>query len=273
MLQTALKPKWLAILALSLIIATAFVLLSKWQFEQAENTGPVAEVITEDPVPLTDHIDHGEPLYENQADQIVTLSGEYLPDTTVYITPRLKDGVEGYWVVSAFEVDDADGNVIPVVRGWAEHLDQARANSVPEGQLDLEGRLLPADAPANGQRPDVDVFRSLSTAELINVWDQPSYNAVVVAFDTTNTAGTEISAADQNLQAVYVGPQPAETQLNLLNVFYAVEWVFFAGFALFLWWRMVRDDHRKDLAEAEADKAWAEQWYREQGYIKEEHQS
>ncbi len=29
--------------------------------------------------------------------------------------------------------------------------------------------------------------------------------------------------------------------LNLLNVFYAVEWVLFAGFAIYLWYRLVRD--------------------------------
>jgi len=32
-----------------------------------------------------------------------------------------------------------------------------------------------------------------------------------------------------------------------MNVFYAVEWVVFAGFAFFLWWRLVADDHRRTL--------------------------
>ncbi|MCC7128649.1 MAG: SURF1 family protein, partial [Microbacteriaceae bacterium] len=30
-------------------------------------------------------------------------------------------------------------------------------------------------------------------------------------------------------------------ELNLLNLFYAAEWVIFAGFAVFLWWRLVKD--------------------------------
>ena len=32
-----------------------------------------------------------------------------------------------------------------------------------------------------------------------------------------------------------------EVTLNLLNVFYAIEWALFAGFAIYLWYRLVRD--------------------------------
>ena len=38
-------------------------------------------------------------------------------------------------------------------------------------------------------------------------------------------------------------------QINWLNVFYGIEWVVFAGFAFFLWYRMVRDDYQRDLDE------------------------
>ena len=33
----------------------------------------------------------------------------------------------------------------------------------------------------------------------------------------------------------------SEVSVNLLNLFYAVEWVVFAGFAVFLWYRLVKD--------------------------------
>ena len=29
-----------------------------------------------------------------------------------------------------------------------------------------------------------------------------------------------------------------------------MEWVVFAGFALFIWWRLVKDDYRRDLEDA-----------------------
>ena len=37
--------------------------------------------------------------------------------------------------------------------------------------------------------------------------------------------------------------------LNLLNVFYAVEWELFAGFAIFLWYRLVKDTWEEENAQ------------------------
>ena len=61
-----------------------------------------------------------------------------------------------------------------------------------------------------------------------------------------------------------MAPQPEETQIIWLNVFYAVEWMLFAGFALFLWWRFVRDDHVRDEHERRLDEEWAAQWRAEE---------
>ena len=41
-------------------------------------------------------------------------------------------------------------------------------------------------------------------------------------------------------------PPSKEVSLNLLNIFYAIEWVIFGGFAIFLWWRLVRDVYEKE---------------------------
>ena len=42
----------------------------------------------------------------------------------------------------------------------------------------------------------------------------------------------------------WVPPLPVGA-INWLNLFYAVEWVVFAGFAIFFWYRLVRDDWEK----------------------------
>jgi hypothetical protein len=47
-----------------------------------------------------------------------------------------------------------------------------------------------------------------------------------------------------------IGPQPPAQKINWLNLFYSLEWVVFAGFALFIWWRLVKDDYHRDLEEA-----------------------
>jgi surfeit locus 1 family protein len=53
-------------------------------------------------------------------------------------------------------------------------------------------------------------------------------------------------------------PKPSsDVEVNLLNIFYAVEWVVFAGFAIFLWYRLVRDAWEREQDES-ADAAGAD---------------
>ena len=52
-------------------------------------------------------------------------------------------------------------------------------------------------------------------------------------------------------------PPEQSVELNWLNIFYAIEWVVFAGFAVFLWYRLVRDAVEREREEAEAEAAAA----------------
>jgi hypothetical protein len=40
-----------------------------------------------------------------------------------------------------------------------------------------------------------------------------------------------------------------ESKLNMLNLFYALEWAIFGLFALYLWYRLVRDAWEGELEE------------------------
>lgn len=270
MLRTALKPVWLATLVLALVAAGLFVALSKWQFETAETNAPPPRTQTEQPVPLTDHVRPYEPLLARDADQVVTVPGEFLPDTDVLVGPRLLRGDEGFWTVSAFRVAGApDGEVIPVVRGWSAGADVV--DPAPQGDVTVTGRLLPPDGPLPRTAADTDtadrlLYASLAPGQLVNVWDEPSYAAFVAAFEVADAAGAEVGAgaSEGGLEPVWVAPQPEETEVIWLNVFYAVEWILFAGFALFLWWRFVRDDYLRDERERELDEEWAAQWRTEE---------
>lgn len=270
MLRTALKPVWLATLVLALVAAGLFVALSKWQFETAETNAPPPRTQTEQPVPLTDHVRPYEPLLARDADQVVTVPGEFLPDTDVLVGPRVLRGDEGFWTVSAFRVAGApDGEVIPVVRGWSAGADVV--DPAPQGDVTVTGRLLPPDGPLPRTAAETDtadrlLYASLAPGQLVNVWDEPSYAAFVAAFEVADAAGAEVGAgaSEGGLEPVWVAPQPEETEVIWLNVFYAVEWILFAGFALFLWWRFVRDDHLRDERERELDGEWAAQWRAEE---------
>ncbi|WP_309082165.1 SURF1 family cytochrome oxidase biogenesis protein [Zhihengliuella sp.] len=268
MLKTALKPKWLLALLLAMTLAGGFVWLSQWQFGRAQTAPPPPASVTETPVPLTSHFGPYRPLMADDADQIVRFEGHFLSDSQVLVTDRVHedgDGNEraGHWVVAAFVLADPlpDGDeppadsgaargedvVIPVVRGWQEAATQPPP--LPRGDLQVTGRLLPTESPVEEPVPDaggVPVFESLSAAQLLNVWELDSYSGFVVAFEVRNPAGEDAGAAAAGLEDVWVGPQPPGPQINWLNIFYGLEWALFAGFAFFLWTRLVRDDYRNE---------------------------
>ncbi len=256
MLKTALKPRWILLLILAMAVAAGFVLLSQWQFNSSREAPPPAPSTTENVRPLTDVLQPYTPLLAISADQMVSLDGAFVPDTRILVQDRLHDDEEGFWVAQGFEVEgSATGEpaVIPVVLGWLPDADGLASVQEQQGPATVVGRLLPPEAPAV-QRPVDGQVPTLATAELSNLWDRASYAAFLVASDVTSDGAAVAFTA--GMEQVVVGPQPQETPVNWLNIFYAIEWFVFAGFAFFLWWRLVADDHRRVLEDA-ADAAGA----------------
>lgn len=256
MFKTALKPKWILALVGALLAASGFVLLSQWQFSRSQDAPPPPVSTTESAVPLTSHFKPATVMFESAADQVVSASGHFVDGKQVLVRNRLQDGNKGYWVVAAFEVDGAPKhNTIPVVRGWQP--EPTPPPAAPAGALDLTGRLLPTEAPIDGKPDGNPGLKSLSVAQLINIWDIPSYSGFIVAFDVATPAGADAGASAAGLEQVNVGPQPQDQELNWLNIFYGIEWFVFAGFAVFLWWRLVVDDYRREQEDLEDDLAAA----------------
>ncbi|GAA1342422.1 SURF1 family protein [Arthrobacter roseus] len=255
MLKTALKPRWILSLIFALVLASVFVLLSQWQFSQSEGEAPPPPTQTETVRPLTETFKPGDPLYKPDADQRVSIEGSFVAGTQLVIPGRLQDDREGAWVVNAFEVAGAPETagttpVIAVVRGWIA--DDAAAPPEPKaGPAAVVGRLLPTEAPIAGPMPQGQVA-SLSAAHLVNLWDRPAYSGFVTASDISHQG--QSAAVPAGVERVLVGPQPQETPLNWLNIFYAIEWFVFAGFAFFLWWRLVADDYRRQHEDAEDEE-------------------
>jgi hypothetical protein len=45
-----------------------------------------------------------------------------------------------------------------------------------------------------------------------------------------------------------IGLAKSESEVNWLSAFYAIEWTIFAGFAVFMWWRLLADAYKKQQA-------------------------
>jgi surfeit locus 1 family protein len=257
MLQMMLRPRWVLALLLALGIAAAFALLGQWQLERAVEQAAVVERPTEEVRPLADVAQPDRPTEQAATAQRVEVSGEIVPGDTVLIEGRLNDGVAGYWVVAHLEVTDAAPGGLPVALGWAP--DEASARAALE-QVDADaadpagdpvtvvGRFLPSEAPVvPDEGDDPFAMQTVAVAQLINLWadydDRPVYFGYVTA--------TEPAAG---LEAIVSPPPEQSVELNWLNIFYALEWAVFAGFAVFLWYRLVRDavERERELAAEES---------------------
>ena len=258
MWKTALKPRWIAGFIFAIALSGVFVLLSQWQFGRSTQPEVPVNPATEEVQQLTATLQPGEFFHGSVADQMVTARGTYSPDKQVLVPGRLHDGKSGYWVVSAFAVNGAPALTgaaatpqtwIPVARGWVAQPQDAAAP--PSGLVEVTGRLLPSEAPVAGKAPKAGEATAVSVAELINYWEVSSYPGFVSATAEV-MGGQDVSAAavPGKLLPLDIGPQPPAQHINWLNLFYSIEWVVFAGFALFIWWRLVKDDYHRDLEEA-----------------------
>ena len=258
MLKTALKPRWIAGLVFAIALSGVFVLLSQWQFGRSTQPEAPVSTTTEETKALTAVLQPGGFFHGSVADQMVSATGSYDPQKQVLVPGRLDDGAKGYWIVSAFAVKGAPvltgsgatpQTWIPVARGWVA--DPAGAAAPPSGTIELTGRLLPSESPLANTDAGPGRASAVSVAELINVWDVSSYPGFVAA-KTEVSGGADVSAEAWRgpVKPLRIGPQPAAQQINWLNLFYSVEWVVFAGFALFIWWRLVKDDYRRGLEDA-----------------------
>ncbi|MRG61259.1 SURF1 family protein [Agromyces sp. CFH 90414] len=255
-LRMMVRPRWIAALVLALAVAAAFALLGQWQVERAVEQAVVADRPTEEVRPFDGLVEPDEPTPQSATGQRVEVAGTWVAGDTVLVDGRLNDGTPGTWVVAHLEVADAPAGGLPVALGWAEERADAEAAlerfdaeagaaAGADEAVTVTGRFLPSEAPMlPGDDADPQRMQTVAVAQLINVWegydDRPVYFGYVTAAEPF-----------EGLEAI-VSPPPEQTaELNWLNVFYAVEWVVFAAFAIYLWYRLVRDAVEREREEAE----------------------
>ncbi|CAN5341533.1 hypothetical protein BH11ACT2_BH11ACT2_10950 [soil metagenome] len=247
--KLARTPRWIAFLIFALAVAAGFAALGQWQLSRAVANQTVVERPTETVVPLESVAQPQHAVTAKAAQQLVSVSGHFVPGTGSVLVNRINAGQSGYWTMAEF-VTDA-GPSAAVALGWAA--DKAAATSVagalPTGEIMLTARLL------SSEDPSLDKFergerQTASVAALVNEWPtapQGVYSGYLV--DRSAPAGLTVIDA----------PKPVpDTSLNLLNVFYAIEWVVFAGLAVFMWYRLLRDAYEREIEEAaelEAERA------------------
>lgn len=246
-----LSARWIALLVLALAVAAAFAALGKWQLERAYRAAPTQETAPTETVQLLTEIVEPESLLRTErVGQKVSVEGEFVPGDYLVVVNRLNDGESGYWVAGHLATEE--GNALAVALGWTDSRETAESvaaqlNEEPREAASVTGRVLSAQFPELDEDAPYDIS-TMAPAWFVNVWhemhDVSVYEVYVIS-----------DAAPAGLQTISAPPPEQEVEVNWLNIFYAAEWVVFAGFAVFLWYRLVKDAWERDIEERELAEA------------------
>ncbi|MEJ5913761.1 SURF1 family protein [Pseudokineococcus sp. 1T1Z-3] len=253
LVRTALRPRMLALLALALGLAVVFAELGAWQLGRARTSEqPPAE---RGAVPIGDVLAPQEQLTAEAVAGPVSVDGTWADVPLQRVVDRGADGEpgEGSWVLGALQVDGAAldggagssggagsgggaGALLPVALGY---LPEGQAPpAAPTGGDSLVGELVLSEDPRGTTALPAGELATASSADLLNVWGGPIYAAYLVP-----------EAAVAGLAPL--PPPEREAETNLQNVSYAFQWWVFAGFAVLMWLRIVRDVRLRDVERAE----------------------
>ena len=249
--EVMLRGRWIAMLLLCLVVAGVFAWLGQWQLGRAIDSNPPPPDLTETVKPLDEIVKPGVYLDAPLVGQRAEASGSWVPGDFLIVSSRFNDGVEGYWVTGQLRIAGApQPTSLAVAVGWAP--DEAAAKAAAQrlqktadgSVVELTGRLISdegAVAPPQDQPRRMD---HMSPAALLGFWHDTNELNVYRPY----------LAAQKPLGGLDAISSPAPIQqspVNWLNIFYAIEWAVFAGFAFYLWYRLAKDAWEREVEEFE----------------------
>lgn len=232
-----LTPRWWGINVFVLLAIPFCVFMGSWQLSRFEDRVQDHRAATEQVAAGRDEaarpLDSMLPVDKSTAGRRVTASGRY--GEQLLVPGRELDGRRGFYVLTLLRT--GSGKALPVVRGWLPGAaDTAKAPAPPAGEVTVTGALQASEAPgddgvsARGGLP-AGQTAAISSASLVNLVPYRLYDAWVT-----------LDKGDAGMKAV-PARAPSGSGLDLKafqNLGYTGEWFVFAGFVVFMWFRLLR---------------------------------
>ncbi|MFJ4434916.1 SURF1 family protein [Streptomyces sp. NPDC088923] len=236
MYRFLLTPRWWGIHVFVLLAIPFCVFMGSWQLSRFEDR--------------VDTHQHAEATAEAHADAAASPLAKVLPVTTetsgartratgryvkqLLVPDRGLDGADGYYVLGLLRTPE--DKVLPVVRGWHEGSAPAKAPAAPTGTVTVTGALQPSEdarstgVTATGGLPAGQVG-IIGAASLLNLTTYDVYDGWIT-LDHAESGLTPVPAKS---------PDGGGLDLKAWqNLGYTGEWFVFAGFVVFMWYRLVR---------------------------------
>ena len=248
MYRFLLTPRWWGITLFAVLAIPVCVFMGSWQLsrfearvethQQREHTA--AEASSARAKPLASLL----PVSQDSSGRPARATGHYDTRHPFLVPGRTLEGRNGFYALALLRTDS--GRALPVVRGWLPgRPDASRVPRPPTGEVTVTGALQPSESQSSpgvqgGALPRGELG-IISAASLVNLVPYDVYDAWIT-----------VQHPDAPLKPV---PPAAPTNSGLdmkafQNLGYTAEWFVFAGFVLFMWFRLFRRD-----AEAARDAA------------------
>ncbi|RMI27613.1 SURF1 family protein [Streptomyces triticirhizae] len=237
MYRFLLTPRWWAINVFVVLAVPICLAAGTWQlsrFEAQVDSHREQERLAEgegEVRPLAELL----PLTTETVGHQAEITGSFDAEHQLLVPERMVDGRRGFYVLTPLRPTDGSP-AVPVVRGWLPgRADPAAAPEPPAGEVTVVGALQAAESPSKvsgrteGLAPGE--LGVIGAASLINV----------LPYEVTDSWIT-VREPEPPLVAV-PATAPTGTGLDLdafQNLGYTAEWFVFAGFAVFMWFRLFR---------------------------------
>ena len=230
MLALVKTRRWLSFTALVVLAIIGFGLLSRWQWDRADERR--VERIAISQAQVLDQVDYVTDLGEFTR---VRISGTFVDDKTQLVRQRPLDGGNGYWVMTPLIAQTGvDTGVLTwVLRGW-----------LGASTIATEVPLIPPAPP--GEIAITGAIRYFE-APLDNVFGLPRGVIAKMSREELNATMSNATVDNRIVQLISVSPGQEELVIVPLpdidetqNISYAVQWILFALVAIIGWFVFLR---------------------------------
>ncbi|MFR9672898.1 SURF1 family protein [Streptomyces sp. TR06-5] len=241
MYRFLLTPRWWGINLFVVLAIPVCLFMGSWQlsrFEARADTHRQQERAAEQAVEATPQpLARLLPPTTDTVGRTARVTGRYDTAHPLLVPDRRIEERRGFYVLSLLR--PASGPAVPVVRGWLPgEADPSRVPGPPPGEVTVTGVLQVSESEGS---PGVHAAGGLPEGQLAMVSGAALVN--VVPYDVRD-AWISVQQPQRPLRPV-PPIAPAGTGLDMQafqNLGYTAEWFAFAGFVVFMWFRLFRRD-------------------------------
>ncbi|QPP07383.1 SURF1 family protein [Streptomyces bathyalis] len=248
MYRFLLTPRWWGINLFSVLAIPVCLFMGSWQLSRfearveshEEQQRTVSRAEHAKPEPLSRLL----PVDAVTSGRTAEVTGRYDTSRPLLVPDRSLEGRRGFYVLSLLRTHagtGGHGKALPVVRGWLPgDADPSRVPRTPRGEVRVTGALQASETQGTpGVRAEGGLPKGqlgmISAAALVNVVPYDVHDAWITV---------QHIPADSKLKPV-PPVRPDNTGLDIKafqNLGYTAEWFVFAGFVVFMWFRLFRRD-------------------------------